>query len=49
MNLLKELRIKAHRVSDKDLEDTYLARLIDHGMAEKGTVPLKTIRKKLYS
>lgn len=47
MNLLRELRIKAHRVSDEDLEDVYLARLIDKGMAEKGTVPLDTIRKKL--
>lgn len=47
MNLLRELRIKALRVSDEDLEDTYLARLIDKGMAEKGTVPLNTIRKKL--
>jgi molybdopterin-guanine dinucleotide biosynthesis protein len=47
MKLLRELRIKALRVSDIDLEETYLARLIDKGMAEKGTVPLETIRKKL--
>jgi len=47
MNLLKELRIKALRVNDYDLEETYLARLIDKGMAEKGTVPLATLRKKL--
>lgn len=47
MNLLRELRIKAHRLNKDDLEDAYLARLIDKGMAEKGTVPLETIRKKL--
>jgi hypothetical protein len=47
MNLLREFRIKALRVSDEYLEETYLARLINKGMAEKGTVPLETIRKKL--
>jgi hypothetical protein len=47
MNLLRELRIKALRINDEDLEDAYLARLIDKGMAEKGTVPLEVIRKKL--
>lgn len=47
MNLLRQLRIKAHRINDEELEDAYLARLIDKGMAEKGTVPLKLIRKKL--
>jgi ABC-type branched-subunit amino acid transport system ATPase component len=47
MNLLRELRIKTLRVSDEDLEEIYLVRLIDKGIAEKGTVPLETIRKKL--
>ena len=47
MSLLRELRIKALRVSDEDLEDAWLARLIDKGMVEKGTVPLENIRKKL--
>ena len=47
MNLLKELQIKAHCIKDEELEDTYLARLIDKGMAESGTVPLALIRKKL--
>lgn len=47
MNLLRELRIKAHRVNDEELEEVYLARLIDNGMSEKGLVPLEAIRKKL--
>ncbi len=47
MDLLKELRIKALRVNDEVLEDAYLARLIDKGMAERGTVPLEVIRKKI--
>jgi len=47
MQLLKELKIKAHLVSEEELEDMYLARLIDKGMAEKGEVPLESIRKKL--
>ena len=47
MNLLQELQIKAHCVNDEELEDVYLARLIDNGMSEKGIVPLASIRKKL--
>lgn len=47
MNLLRELRIKARRVNDEDMEDAYLARLIDNGMSEKGSVSLASIRKKL--
>ena len=47
LSLLKQLKIKARLLSEEELEDTYLARLIDEGMGEKGEVPLSEIRKKL--
>ena len=47
LNLLKQLRIKAKLLSNDELEDAYLARLIDEGMKEEGEVPLHEIRKKL--
>jgi hypothetical protein len=47
LSLLKQLKIKARLLSEDELEDAYLARLIDEGMKEKGTVPMSEIRKKL--
>ncbi|MEP7169449.1 MAG: hypothetical protein ABI855_08790 [Bacteroidota bacterium] len=47
LSLLKQLKIKARLLSEEQLEDAYLARLIDEGMAEKGEIPLNELRKKL--
>ncbi len=47
LSLLKQLKIKAKLLSDDDLEDAWLARLIDEGMKEKGEVPISEIHRKL--
>jgi hypothetical protein len=47
LSLLKQLKMKARLLTEEELEDAYLARLIDEGMAEKGEVPLSDLRKKL--
>ena len=46
LSLLNQLKIKARLLSE-EMEDAYLARLIDEGMEEKGEVPLSELRKKL--
>ena len=47
LSLLKQLKIKARLLSEEEMGDAYLARLIDEGMAEEGEVPLNELRKKL--
>ena len=47
LSLLKQLKIKAKLLSDDDLVDAWLARLIDEGMKEKGEVPISEIHRKL--
>lgn len=47
MSLMKELKIPARFMTEEEVEDAYLARMIDEGMKEKGEVPLEQIRKKL--
>jgi len=47
LNLMRELKVKARILSEEDMEDVYLARLIDEGMKEKGEIPLARIRRTL--
>lgn len=47
LKLLKQLKLKARFVSNEELEDAYLAKLIDEGVKEGGEVPLAEIKKKL--
>lgn len=47
LKLLKQLKLKARFVSNEELEDAYLAKLIDEGVKEGGEVPLEEIKKKL--
>ena len=47
LSLLKQLKIKTRLLSEEQVEDVYLARLIDEGMEEEGEVSLSELRKKL--
>jgi hypothetical protein len=47
LQLCKKLKIKAVQLSDEDIEDAYLAKMIDAGMKSGKNIPLSRIRKKL--
>lgn len=47
LQLIKELKIKARFLTDEEIEDSYMANLIDKGMKEKGEVSLTELRKKI--
>src|SRR5450432_2252533 len=47
MTLMKELNIPAKLLSTRELEDEWMARMIDEGMKENGEVPSEKIRAQL--
>lgn len=47
MKFARKMRMKARWVTDQEMEDRWLGKMIDDGMKEKGEIPLGKFLEKI--